>query len=101
MGQTFAEKIFSKMAGRPVVPGTILTIRPDHVLTHDNSAAIYSTFKKMGGKKVDDPNQILIILDHIVPAANEKAATNHQTVRQFVKEQGIKNFYDCGRGICH
>jgi 3-isopropylmalate/(R)-2-methylmalate dehydratase large subunit len=101
MGQTFAEKIFSKMAGRPVVPGTILTIKPDHVLTHDNSSAIFSTFKKMGGKKVNDPDQILIILDHIVPASDEKAATNHQTVRKFVKDQGVKNFYDGGRGICH
>lgn len=101
MGQTFAEKIFSKMAGRPVVPGTILTIRPDHVLTHDNSSAIFSTFKKMGGKKVNDPGQILIILDHIVPASDEKAAANHKTVRQFVKDQGVKNFYDGGRGICH
>ncbi|HNZ53342.1 MAG TPA: 3-isopropylmalate dehydratase large subunit [bacterium] len=101
MGQTFAEKIFSKMAGRPVVPGTILTIRPDHVLTHDNSSAIFSTFKKMGGKKVNDPDQIIIILDHIVPASDEKAATNHQTVRKFVKDQGVRNFYDGGRGICH
>ncbi|HSW60264.1 MAG TPA: 3-isopropylmalate dehydratase large subunit [bacterium] len=101
MGQTFAEKIFSKMAGRAVVPGTILTIKPDHVLTHDNSSAIFSTFKKMGGKKVNDPDQILIILDHIVPASDEKAATNHQTVRKFVKDQGVKNFYDGGRGICH
>jgi len=101
MGQTFAEKIFSKMAGRPVVPGTILTIKPDHVLTHDNSSAIFSTFKKMGGKKVADPDQIIIILDHIVPASDEKAATNHQTVRKFVKDQGVKNFYDGGRGICH
>jgi 3-isopropylmalate/(R)-2-methylmalate dehydratase large subunit len=101
MGQTFAEKIFSKMAGRAVVPGTILTIRPDHVLTHDNSSAIFSTFKKMGGKKVADPDQIIIVLDHIVPASDEKAATNHQTVRKFVKDQGVRNFYDGGRGICH
>jgi homoaconitase/3-isopropylmalate dehydratase large subunit len=89
------------MGGRPVVPGTILTIRPDHVLTHDNSSAIFSTFKKMGGKKVNDPDQIIIILDHIVPASDEKAATNHQTVRKFVKDQGVRNFYDGGRGICH
>lgn len=89
------------MAGRPVSAGTILTIKPDYVLTHDNSAAIYSTFKKMGGKKVYNPDQLLIILDHIVPAASEKAATNHQTIRKFALEQGVKNFYDCGRGICH
>lgn len=101
MGQTFAEKIFSKRAGRDVVPGTILNIKPDHVLTHDNSSAIFSTFSKMGGKKFADISQPVIVLDHIVPAASEKAATNHQTVRKLVAEQGIKNFFDGGRGICH
>jgi homoaconitate hydratase family protein len=101
MGQTFAEKIFSKRAGKNVVPGTILNIKPDHVLTHDNSAAIFSTFSKMGGKRFADVKQPVIVLDHIVPAASEKAATNHQTVRKFVEEQGISNFYDGGRGICH
>ena len=101
MGQTFAEKIFSQRAGKNVVPGTILNIKPDNVLTHDNSAAIFSTFTKMGGKKFADITQPVIVLDHIVPAASEKAATNHQTVRKFVKEQGINNFYDGGRGICH
>ena len=101
MGQTFAEKIFSQRAGRDVVPGTILNIKPDNVLTHDNSAAIFSTFTKMGGKKLADVSQPVIVLDHIVPAASEKAATNHQTVRKFAKEQGINNFYDGGRGICH
>jgi len=101
MAQTFAEKIFSQRAGKNVVPGTILNIKPDHVLTHDNSAAIFSTFSKMGGKKFADVSQPVIVLDHIVPAASEKAATNHQTVRTLVQEQGISNFYDGGRGICH
>ena len=101
MGQTFAEKIFSHRAGRNIVPGTILNIKPDHVLTHDNSAAIFSTFSKMGGKNFADVSQPVIVLDHIVPAASEKTAINHQTIRKFVSEQKILNFYDGGRGICH
>ena len=101
MGQTFAEKIFSKRAGRAVVPGTILTVRPDFVLTHDNSAAIYKTFTGMGATKVFDKNQPLIVLDHIVPASSEKAAINHKTVREFVADQQLPHFYDGGRGICH
>jgi homoaconitate hydratase family protein len=101
MRQTFAEKIFSKRAGRAVVPGTILTVRPDFVLTHDNSAAIYKTFTGMGATKVFDKNQPLIVLDHIVPASSEKAAINHKTVREFVADQQLPHFYDGGRGICH
>ncbi len=101
MGQTFAEKIFSKRTGHPVVPGTILTVVPDHVLTHDNSAAIYRTFSGMGATRVYNPKQPIIVLDHIVPASSEKAAINHKIVRDFVREQGIPHFYDGGRGICH
>ncbi|MCK5808389.1 3-isopropylmalate dehydratase large subunit [bacterium] len=101
MGQTFVEKIFSKRAGRAVVPGTILTVKPDYVLTHDNSAAIYKTFTGMGATKVFDKNQPLIVLDHIVPASSEKAAINHKTVREFVADQQLPHFYDGGRGICH
>ncbi len=101
MGKTFAEKIFSKRAGKDVVPGTILSIKPDNVLSHDNSAAIFKTFKSMGAENFFDRSQPIIILDHIVPASSEKAAINHQTIRNFVEEQNLPNFFDVGRGICH
>ncbi len=101
MGKTFAEKIFSKKMGRELTAGTIVSIKPDFVLTHDNSSAILSTFKKMGGKKLFDKKQLVIILDHCIPAADEKHAANHKKTREFVKEQSIPNFYDGGRGICH
>ena len=43
MGKTFAEKVLAKNAGMEsegVVPGQIVTVRPKHLLTHDNTAAI-------------------------------------------------------------
>ncbi len=43
----------------------------------------------------------MIILDHTVPASDEKYAQNHKEVREFVAEQGIEHFYDIGVGICH
>ena len=52
-------------------------------------------FKKMV------PEMPVIILDHVVPAANEKTATNHVITRQFVATHKISNFYDVGTGICH
>ena len=52
--------------------------------------------------RVWDPTKIVIILDHRVPAESEKTATTHKAIREFVREQGIRNFYDVGRGgICH
>jgi len=101
MGKTFAEKILGKKAGKEVVPGEIIEVSPDYAMSHDNTAAISKTFKKIGVSKIDDPGRHVIVLDHCVPAANEKFAQNHKDIREFVKEQGIPNFFDIHRGICH
>lgn len=102
MPQTFAEKILAKKAGLDaVVPGQIVEITPDVVLSHDNTAPIYGLFQRMGGEKVFDPDMHAVILDHATPAPSTKHAENHRIIREFVREQGIKNFYDVGRGICH
>jgi 3-isopropylmalate/(R)-2-methylmalate dehydratase large subunit len=95
MPQTFAEKIFKA----PV--GAIVFARPDIILTHDNTSSIYKTFQKMGGKNVADPGQMLVVLDHNAPPADAKLATQYQEIRDIVAQQGIKNFYDAGKGICH
>jgi homoaconitate hydratase family protein len=103
MAETFAQKILSKKSGIPcLVPGQIVIIEPDHLLTHDNTAAITAKIKddleKHGIIKSDLP---VIVLDHVVPAADEKTATNHKKIREFVAKYGISNFYDAGTGICH
>ncbi len=101
MGQTFSEKILSRKAGRPVRAGDVVTASPDVYLSHDNSSAIIGEFKKLGLAKVRSPEKIVIILDHIVPAADEKYAQNHKTIREFVEAQGIPNFFDIQHGVCH
>jgi 3-isopropylmalate/(R)-2-methylmalate dehydratase large subunit len=102
MGQTFAEKALARKAGlEQVEPGQILTVQPDKLLTHDNTAAIAKIFREIGVERVARPGINVIVLDHVVPAATEGHATNHQQTRRFVAEQGITNFYDVGEGICH
>jgi 3-isopropylmalate/(R)-2-methylmalate dehydratase large subunit len=102
MGKTFAEKILAMKAGvSEVRPGQIVTVEPDIIMSHDNSAAISKTFAKIGVEKVWNPDKIVIVLDHVVPAADETHARNHQAIREFVAKQGIKNFYDIGIGVCH
>lgn len=102
MGQTFVEKVLARKAGLgSVVPGQIVTVRPDKLLTHDNTADISNKFRRIGVDKVANPDINVIVLDHVVPAANETYATNHQIIREFVAEQGISAFYDVGEGICH
>ncbi len=103
MGKTFAEKALGKKAGKEVSRNDIITITPDYVMSHDNSAAISGKFKTLGVDKVFNPDMMVIVLDHIVPAASEKYAQNHKIIREFVKYQNIRNFYDlnCRAGICH
>jgi len=102
MGKTFAEKILAAKSGLDeVVPSQIVTVKPDYVMSHDNSAAISEKFKSIGVKTVHNPDQIVIVLDHCVPPANDKYAANHQKIRNFVEDQGLPNFYDIATGICH
>jgi len=102
MGKTFAEKILALKAGlAETVPGQIVTVQPDRLLTHDNTSAIAKTFRKIGVDRVANPVMNVIILDHVVPAANETYAQSHKETREFVREQGIEAFYDLGEGICH
>src|SRR5664279_1054611 len=93
--QTFAEKIFKAPAG------TIVFARPDIILTHDNTSSIYKTFQKMGGESVAFPDQMLVVLDHNAPPSDSKLSTQYQDIRDILKKQGIRKFYDSGKGICH
>jgi len=95
MGKTFVEKILDAPCG------AIVFRKPNIVLTHDNTASIKKTFENMGGTKLANPDQALVVLDHNAPPTNAKLATQYQNIRDFVTEQGIKKFYDVGNGICH
>lgn len=101
MGKTFAEKILSAKSGTDARAGDIVMAKPDFVMSHDNSAAIAKHFYKIGLPRVAIPEKIVIILDHVVPPSSVEYAENHKFIRQFVKEQGIKHFFDINKGICH
>lgn len=94
-GKTYAEKILEAPAGE------IVFRKPDLVLTHDNTSSIEMIFRKMGGEKVADPNQLVVVLDHNAPPTDSGLANKYQGIRNFVREQGVQKFYDAGDGICH
>ena len=95
MPSTFVEKIFQAPAG------SIVFHRPDLILTHDNTASIRSTFEKMGGKELYDPDQLVVVLDHNAPPTSAALANSYQSIREFVEMHGVKKFHDVGSGICH
>lgn len=101
MGQTLSEKILSRKAGRQVRAGEVVSVSPDYILSHDNSAAIIQEFREIGREKLACPEKVVIILDHVVPAASEKHALNHKIIREFVSQQGIPYFFDIESGVCH
>ncbi len=102
MGSTFAEKALARAARlTSTVAGQVVDAQPDVALSHDNTAPIARIFRAIGLDKVAIPDRLCITLDHAVPPPTPKHAQNHVEVRAFVKEQGVKNFFEVGRGICH
>ncbi len=101
MPKTLSEKILSLKSGVDARAGQIVTIKPDVGLSHDNTAAISKKFRALGVDRLDDPGRHVVILDHCVPAADEKYADNHKVIREFVAEFGLKNFFDIDAGVCH
>jgi 3-isopropylmalate/(R)-2-methylmalate dehydratase large subunit len=102
MGYTFAEKALARAAGLPhTVAGQVVDAKPDVALSHDNTAPIARIFRAIGLEKVAIPDRMCVTLDHAVPPPTPKHAQNHAEARAFVAEQGIKHFFEVGRGICH
>ncbi|MCG2725143.1 MAG: 3-isopropylmalate dehydratase large subunit [Elusimicrobia bacterium] len=103
MPMTIAEKILARASGKKEVrPDEIVIADIDIAMSHENGDMVRKSFLEIGVDKVWDPNKIVIIFDHRIPAESEKTATSHKALREFVKAQGIKNFFDVGRGgICH
>ena len=101
-GQTFAQKALARAAGLATVEvGQVVDARPDVVLSHDNTAAIREIWLEFGQPRVIIPDRMAITLDHAVPAPTTKHAQNHAEIRAFVAEQGIRHFFEAGRGVCH
>lgn len=102
MGYTVSEKILMKKSGSDKVePGDIVNARVDVAMSHDNAALVSKVFGEIGVEKVWDAKRIVIPIDHRVPANNIKTAEGHKKIREFVKAQGIRHFYDVKEGVCH
>ncbi len=103
MSMTIAEKILAKASGKDKVEaGEIVMADIDIAMVHDLTGPLtLQALEQINTDKVWDPEKIVIPFDHQVPADTLDAAKNHQMLREFVKEQGITNFYDVYEGVCH
>ena len=102
MGMTLAEKILARASGRSSVKaGDYVVAEIDLAMIHEGMRGVYPILKEAGVKKLWDPEKVVSIIDHWVPAPTVEAAIHHQTVRKAVKEYGIRHAYGEKAGICH
>ncbi|HLZ43964.1 MAG TPA: homoaconitase [Candidatus Sulfotelmatobacter sp.] len=104
MSQTIVEKIAQTYMvdgpARPLRAGDFVSIRPSHVMTHDNTSAVMSKFKAIGAKKIFDPKQPVFALDHDIQNQDETNLKKYRSIEAFAREHGI-DFYPAGSGIGH
>ncbi|KAG1870653.1 hypothetical protein DFJ58DRAFT_722875 [Suillus subalutaceus] len=103
--QTIIEKVVQKYSvnlpdGKVVKAGDYVMIRPEHVMTHDNTGPVISKFKSIGAKKIVDPRQTVFTLDHDVQNKSPKNLAKYANIEAFARTHGI-DFYPAGRGIGH
>jgi len=97
-----SEKILAKASNKEEVsPGDTINANIDVAMSHDGtSPPTIKVFEKLADK-VWDPDKIVLVFDHNVPANTMGSAEFQQVVRDFAKKQGIKNIHKQGEGICH
>ncbi len=99
---TISEKIFSITAGKKAKANDFVISKIDYAMAHDGTSILaVKAFREMEEEKVWDPERIVIPFDHLTPANTDTTAALQKDIRQWIKTQGIKNFYDIGEGICH
>jgi len=105
MGLTLVEKIAAQhadgLAASTVVrAGDFVSIRPRHVMTHDNTGAVIPKFKQIGARKIADPPQPVFAIDHDIQNVTPKNLEKYAKIEAFAGEHGI-DFYPAGTGISH
>lgn len=102
MGQTIIEKIISRNIGaQSVKPGDIVTVNVDRVMLDDIMIPfIVDKFKEMGFAKLWDPDKVVLIYDHLVPASQQDDTRHYKIGDAFVEQYGIRNIHRSD-GICH
>jgi homoaconitate hydratase len=104
MGQTVVEKIAQQHLAegpkRPLRAGDFVSIRPHHVMTHDNTSAVIKKFQAIGAKTLKDAKQAVFALDHDIQNQSEENQKKYRAIEAFAKQQGV-DFYPAGTGIGH
>lgn len=86
--------------GKVLRSGDYVTLQPHKCMTHDNSWPVALKFMSIGATRINDPEQIVMTLDHDVQNKTEKNLKKYSQIEEFAKKQDVV-FYPAGRGIGH
>ena len=101
MGETVIEKIIRNNVGHAVKPGDIVTVNVDRVMIHDIFIPfVAEKFEEMGFQKLWDPDKVVLIYDHLVPASQLDDTRHFHEGDTFAEKYGMKNVHRSD-GICH
>src|SRR5436309_15744974 len=105
MGLTLVEKIAARHAdglapGTVVRSGDFISIRPRHVMTHDNTGAVIPKFKQIGATAIADPAQPVFAIDHDIQNTSPENLAKYAKIEAFAGDHDI-DFYPPGTGISH
>ncbi len=101
MGQTVIEKIIGNKVGHAVKPGDIVTVPVDWCMVDDIMAPFcIKKFEEMGFQKVWDPDRVVLIYDHFLPATQVDDSRHFREADAFADKYGIENIHRTD-GICH
>jgi 3-isopropylmalate dehydratase large subunit len=96
---TLVEEIISNRLGRQVVAGDTVVAPVDCAFAHDVTAPLaIEAFERMG-TPLHDPGRVVLVFDHVMPAATVAAAELHVRIRRFAADHAVRNLF--AEGICH
>src|SRR5437660_5695741 len=96
---TLTEEIFSRRLGREVHAGEIVVAPVEYAMAHDVTGPLaIEAFRKLG-VPLWDPQRVIMVFDHILPANTVASAGLHKVVRDFADEFGVTHVFQ--EGICH
>ena len=103
--QNLVEKIAQKYAAgldseQVVYSGDYISIKPAHIMTHDNTGAVIPKFLTIGAEKIFNSRQPVFALDHDIQNKGEANLKKYAKIEAFAKDHSI-DFYPAGRGIGH
>jgi homoaconitate hydratase len=105
VAQTLVEKIVERYTvglkpGQKVRAKDFVSVKPRHIMTHDNTGAVIPKFESMGATAVFDPSQPVIALDHDVQNRDAENLAKYAKIEAFARKHGLA-FFPARRGIAH